>query len=63
MVPTAIFALVGYVIGYIFMAVYGTTSEAILMIFTMDEEIEKSLGNSEAANCPAPLQDFLKEHA
>lgn len=40
MFPTIMFGLVGFLIGYIFMSVYGVVSDAILMIFTMDEEIE-----------------------
>lgn len=45
------------------MSIYGTVCDALMMVFVMDEEIESQLGNKEAANCPGPLRDFLKNHA
>lgn len=61
-VPTILFAIVGFCIGSVFMSVYGTASDAILIVFTMDEEIEKEHFNkSSAANCPEPLRDFINE--
>jgi len=38
--PTLVIALIGYVVGSVFMSVYGTVMDAILIVFSMDEEIE-----------------------
>jgi hypothetical protein len=40
MYPTIAIAIIGYIVGSIFMSVYGTVMDAILIVFTMDEEIE-----------------------
>jgi hypothetical protein len=37
---TLIFAIIGFCIGRSFMTVYGTVADAVLLIFTMEEEIE-----------------------
>lgn len=58
-VPTVLMAIIGFIIGSIFMSVYGTVSDAILIVFTMDEEIEKSSGKGGATNCPEPLKEFI----
>lgn len=42
------------------MSVYGTVSDAMIVIFTMDEEILSKTG---AANikAPAPLREFIED--
>lgn len=58
--PTIVMTIIGYAVGSIFMSVYGAVSDAILIVFTMDEEIEKAAGKNKAANCPEPLKEFIE---
>ena len=43
------------------MGVYGTVVDSVLIVFSMDEEIEKEhFKRPSAANCPEPLREFLQ---
>ena len=52
----------GFVVGSLFMTVYGAVADAILVVFVLDEEIHKNhLGKLTPENVPKPLQDFVKQ--
>lgn len=62
--PTIIYGVIGLTIGGTFMTVYGIVADAVLLIFTMEEEIEKYHGTGMKVNrCPEPLLDFVQQHA
>ena len=42
------------------MSVYGAVADAILILFCMDEEIQKKKGGS-VQKAPEPLQEFMKD--
>ena len=64
MPSTVIFGIIGFVIGAFFMSVYGTVADATLIIFTMEEEIEKYHGKTQKSNkCPEPLKEFIDTNA
>lgn len=53
---TIVFGIIGLTIGGNFMTVYGIVADAVLLIFTMEEEIEKYHGAAMKVNrCPEPL--------
>lgn len=54
------FGIIGFIIGSIFMSVYGAVADAILILFCMDEEIQKKKGGS-VQKAPEPLQEFMKD--
>lgn len=59
--PTIVFAFVGFIVGSLFMTVYGAVADAILIVFVLDEEIHKNhLGKLTPELIPAPLQEFVK---
>lgn len=61
---TVICGIIGFCVGGNFMTVYGIIADAVLLIFTMEEEIEKYHGTSMKVNrCPEPLSDFVNQHA
>lgn len=61
---TIVFGIIGLTVGGNFMTVYGIVADAVLLIFTMEEEIEKYHGAAMKVNrCPEPLQDFVQMHA
>lgn len=56
------FGFIGFVIGSLFMTVYGAVADAILIVFVLDEEIHKNhLGKAGPEQIPAPLQEFVKQ--
>ena len=54
-------AVLGYVVGSLFMAVYGIACDAILVVFIMDEEMEKQNGKGLALSCTPRLEKFLED--
>jgi len=54
------FGIISFVVGSIFMGIYGTAADTILACFIMDEEMDPS-GNS--PNAPEKITEFLKTHA
>ena len=59
---TAIFSLVGFVVGSSFLGMMGMASDAIVLIFTMDIEIQKyHTGVRASKYTPAPLRSLIKE--
>lgn len=42
---TIIFAIIGFIVGSVFMSIYGTVADACIVIFLMDQEITKYHGN------------------
>ncbi len=53
------FAVISFVVGSIFMGIYGTAADTILVCFVMDEEMDPK---NESPNAPKKLNDFLNEH-
>jgi len=49
-IPSIFCALIGFVVGSNFMSVYGQSSDTILFVFCIDEEIKKL--TKEPTNCP-----------
>lgn len=39
-IPTMMFAIISFVVGSIFMGIYGTAADTILVCFVMDEEMD-----------------------
>lgn len=61
---TVICGIIGLSVGGNFMTVYGIVADAVLLIFTMEEEIEKYHGKAMKVNrCPEPLSEFINNHA
>ena len=58
LVPVALAAGVGYVIGTIFMTVYGMAADAIIQCYCIDEEL-----NPNNRYAPVILRDFIEQHA
>lgn len=60
---TIVFGIIGFCVGGNFMTVYGIVADAVLVIFTMEEEIEKYHGKAMKVNrCPEPLSEFINNH-
>lgn len=60
MIPTIVFFCVAYIIGSVFMSIYGVATESILMCYFVDKQLNK-LGD-EKDNCPAPLLKFFEDN-
>lgn len=43
------------------MSVYGVACDSILLVFIMDEEMEKNNGKGIALSCPPKLEKFLED--
>jgi len=56
--PTLVFFMCSYVIGSIFMNVYGVATEAILQCYMLDKRLNEVLGDP-VDNCPEPLAEFF----
>lgn len=62
LLATAIFALVGFVVGSAFLGMMGMASDAIVLIFTMDYEIQRyHTGVNASKYTPAPLRSLIKD--
>ena len=59
--PAILCGIVGFGIGSIFMSVYGVACDSILLVFIMDEEMEKHNGKGIALSCPPKLEKFLED--
>lgn len=59
MVPTVAFFIVAYLIGSVFMSIYGVATEAILMCYFIDLKLNEM--GDELDNCPAPLLKFFED--
>lgn len=59
--PTIIFFMCSYVIGAIFMNVYGVATEAILQCYMLDKRLNEE-ENDPVDNCPKPLREFFEEY-
>jgi hypothetical protein len=55
--PAFLCAMVGFTIGSNFMAIYGIASDAILFVFCIEEEIEKST-KIKTNRCPQVVSPF-----
>jgi hypothetical protein len=60
-IPTICIFIFAYVIGAVFMNVYGMAADTILACFIVDEEIH-SKKNSPALHCPESLKTFLEKN-
>lgn len=56
MLSTLIFALIGYIIGALFINIYGNSSDALMHCFLVDCEINKDPQHS-----PEPLRQFIED--
>jgi len=54
--PTLIFVLIGYIIGSIFISIYGNASDALMHCFLVDCEI-----NRDAQHSPPELRQFVED--
>ncbi|CAD8147663.1 unnamed protein product [Paramecium octaurelia] len=62
-VPTLLFFIISYVIGDLFMSVYGMAIDAILQCSITELELVKAKpGLLQKKRAPQPIQDFLEEH-
>lgn len=59
--PSLLCGVIGFVVGSLFMSVYGVACDAILIVFVMDEEMEKHNGKGIALCCPPKLEKFLED--
>jgi hypothetical protein len=57
-----VFIIIGAAVGALFMTVYGTVADALLIVFVMDEEImEHHHGGKKPQDVPEPLQAFVRD--
>ncbi|CAD8140524.1 unnamed protein product [Paramecium pentaurelia] len=59
--PSLLYGVIGLVVGSLFMSIYGVACDAILIVFVMDEEMEKQNGKGVALCCPPKLEKFLED--
>ncbi|CAK85024.1 unnamed protein product (macronuclear) [Paramecium tetraurelia] len=59
--PSLLCGAIGLVVGSLFMSIYGVACDAILIVFVMDEEMEKQNGKGVALCCPPKLEKFLED--
>jgi hypothetical protein len=57
-----IFLLIGFIIGSSFMSLYGIVSDAILLVFAVDEEINRVHVGKSSEYAPSPLKKFIREN-
>ena len=60
-IPCVAFFIIGYVIGSIFMAVYGFAADAIMCCYLVDKDIVERQGK-QVVRCPQPLREFFEEN-
>jgi len=60
-IPTLCIFMFAYVIGAVFMTVYGLAADTILACFILDESMNKKK-NAPPRHCPESLKDFLDNH-
>jgi len=60
-IPTVIIFMFAYVVGAVFMTVYGLAADTILACFIVDEDIN-SRKNAPPRHCPQTLRDFIDEN-
>lgn len=58
--PTIVSGIIGFVIGYLFMIVYGMSIDTILQCFLLDETLAKGSGQ-EPEHTPEPLRDIMAD--
>lgn len=59
-IPTLGFLIISFVIGSLFMNVYGMAVDSILMCYIVDSELNRSNGG--AKSVPPSLKEFLNEY-
>lgn len=50
-----------YIIGVLFMSVYGMAADTVLQCYLVDEEVSKGIGHGGPQHCPQSLHDFVNE--
>lgn len=55
LLPTVCFLIIGYIVGSIFISIYGTASDALMHCFLVDCEI-----NRDPKHSPDELRDFVE---
>lgn len=58
--PLFIIAVVSYIMGDLFMSVYGMACDCILQCFLVDEEVNKGGGGPK--HCPSTLKEFIGKY-
>ena len=56
LIPSLLFMLIGYIIGALFINIYGNASDALMHCFLVDCEI-----NRDPQHSPEPLRAFVEE--
>lgn len=62
LLPSIVSGVVCFVVGYLFMIVYGMGIDTILQCFLLDETLAKST-NEEPEHTPEPLRDIMADIA
>lgn len=57
--PTTVMVFIGFMLGTIFMNVYGMTGDTLLHCFCVDEEMNSGIAKQK--NCPDRLKDLMKD--
>jgi len=60
-IPTICMFIFAYVIGAVFMTIYGLAADAILVCFIVDEQLQKEK-NAPPLHCPESLKEFLDKN-
>jgi hypothetical protein len=60
-IPVLVMFIFAYVVGAVFMTVYGLAADTILACFIVDEQLNKKK-NAPPRHCPESLRSFLDEH-
>ena len=58
-VPTIISGVIGFIVGAVFMGIYGIACDSILVVFCIEEELEKNHGMPR--NCPETITNLFME--
>jgi hypothetical protein len=56
LLPALLFILIGYIIGALFINIYGNSADALMHCFIVDCEI-----NRDPQHSPEPLREFVEE--
>lgn len=57
--PDICFGILAFCVSSIFMSLYGTSADAVCVLFCMDEEMHK---NVKSKNTPPELEDIINNH-
>eukprot|EP00828_Plagiopyla_frontata_P032760 TRINITY_DN4262_c0_g2_i4.p1 TRINITY_DN4262_c0_g2~~TRINITY_DN4262_c0_g2_i4.p1 ORF type:complete len:280 (+),score=21.48 TRINITY_DN4262_c0_g2_i4:77-916(+) len=60
MIPTILIFILSYIIGCLYMSIYGMAVDSILHCFILDEQLGKHGGKGGPSHTPEPLQEFIQ---